>query len=99
MFAGLAKLHLGEENEAIVWLRRSIETYRNYATSHFLLAAALARLGKLAEARSEVRSGLAMNPAFTIARVRSGETNENATVIAGQERIVDGLRKAGVPEQ
>jgi TolB-like protein/class 3 adenylate cyclase/Tfp pilus assembly protein PilF len=99
MFAGLAKLHLGEEDEAVVWLRRSIETNRNYATSHFLLAAALARLGKLAEARSEVHLGLAINPAFTIARVRSIETNENATVIGGQERIADGLRKAGVPEQ
>jgi TolB-like protein/class 3 adenylate cyclase len=99
MFAGLAKLHLGEEDEAVVWLRRSIETNRNYATAHFLLAAAFARLGKLAEARSEVHLGLAINPAFTIARVRSSETNENATVIVGQERIADGLRKAGVPEQ
>ena len=54
MFAGLAKFRLGREEEAVAWLRRSVEANRNYPSSRFILAAALARLGRLPEARSEV---------------------------------------------
>ncbi len=46
-FAGSAKLRLGGEEEAVAWLRRSIETNRSFPGSHFALAAALARLGRL----------------------------------------------------
>ena len=45
VFAGSAKLSLGREEEAIAWLRRSVESNRNYPTSHLLLAAGLAHLG------------------------------------------------------
>jgi TolB-like protein/class 3 adenylate cyclase/Flp pilus assembly protein TadD len=96
--AGVAKLYLGEEEEAVAWLRRSIETNTNFSSSHFGLAAALARLGRLAEARSEARAGLSINPAFTISRMRASGSSDNPTAVAGRERIIDGLRKAGVPE-
>ena len=59
-----------QEEEAVAWLRRSIETNRNFRL-HFFLAAALARLGRLAEARSEAQAGLAINPTFTISRFRA----------------------------
>jgi hypothetical protein len=39
---------------------------------HFYLAAALAHLGRRDEARAAVQAGLALLPAFTIARVRAG---------------------------
>ena len=96
--AGRAKLYLGKEEAAIAWLRRSIETNRNYPMSHFFLAAALARLGRLPEARSEARTGLAINPTFTISRFRASTASDNPTAVAGRERIIDGLRKAGVSE-
>jgi TolB-like protein len=99
MYAGWAKLCLGKEEEAIAWLRRSIETNRNYPISHFFLAAALARSGRLPEARSEARAGLAINPTFTISRFRASEPNGDDTAVAGRERVIDGLRKAGVPEE
>ena len=41
-FAGLAKLYLGSFEQAVAWLRRSIEANRNFPHSHFALAAALA---------------------------------------------------------
>jgi tetratricopeptide (TPR) repeat protein len=69
--AGHAKLHLGKEEEAVTWLRRSIEANRNYPASRFYLAAALAHLGRLPEARSEAEAGLALNPVFSISRVRA----------------------------
>jgi TolB-like protein/class 3 adenylate cyclase len=99
--AGGAKLHVGKEEEAVAWLRRSIEGSRNYSTSRFLLAAALAHLGRLAEARSVAEAGLAIVPTFTIARFRAvaSASSDNPLCLAGWERIIEGLRKAGVPEE
>ena len=99
MFSGLAKLFLGKDEEAIAWLRRSVETNRNFPSSHFFLAAALAQLGRLPEAQSETRAGFALYPAFTVARFRAGSSSVNSVYLAQRERVIDGLRKAGVPEQ
>ena len=99
--AGLAKLHLGSWEQAVAWLRRAIEANRNYPPAYFSLAAALAQLGRLDEARSAVKAGLALNPTFAISRVRAAWTarSDDPTYLAGVERILEGLRKAGVPEQ
>jgi tetratricopeptide (TPR) repeat protein len=51
---GGAKLQLGADAEALTWIRRSLEVNRNYPVAHFHLAAALALLGKLDEARAAV---------------------------------------------
>ncbi len=59
--AGTAKNILGSYEQAIAWFRRSIEVNRNYAYAYFQLAAALAQLGRLDEARSAVKTGLALN--------------------------------------
>jgi TolB-like protein/Flp pilus assembly protein TadD len=50
-FVGVAKAHLNADAEAIIWMRRSVELNRNYAVGHFHLAAALARLGQIDQAR------------------------------------------------
>ena len=64
--AGLAKLHLGSWEQAVAWCRRAIEANRDYPLAYFWLAVALAQLGRLEEARSAVKTGLALNPAFAI---------------------------------
>ena len=96
--AGQAKLHLGDDEEAVAWLRRSIEINRNYPNGHFYLAVALAQLGRL-EARNAVHAGLALNPGFTIRRFRASAYSDNPTYLTQRERIYDGMRKAGVPEE
>jgi hypothetical protein len=60
-----------------------------------------ALLGRLDEARSAITTGLALNPAFTISRARAAWTamSDDPTYLAPLEPILDGLRKAGVPEQ
>jgi tetratricopeptide (TPR) repeat protein len=98
MVAGWVKLYLGKDDEAVAWLRRAIESNRNFPFSLFFLAAALAHLGRLPEARSEAQSGLAIDPTFAIARRRASNLGDNPAVVAGQRRFIDGLRKAGVPE-
>ena len=99
--AGLAQLHLGSYEQAVAWYRRSIEANRNYPVIHLGLAAALAQLGRLDEAHSAVKAGLALDPAYAISRTRSlwTEQSDDPSYLAGVERILEGLRKAGVPEE
>ena len=70
----------------------------NYPWSHLYLAAVLARVGRLPEAQSEIQAGLAINPAFPIARFRAAASSDNPTFLTGRERLMHGLREAGVPE-
>ena len=67
---GAAKLSLGNDEAAVGWFRRSIDANPNYALARMELASALAHLGRLDEARSEARAGLALDPEFTIQRYR-----------------------------
>ena len=98
-FAGGAKMQLGMDEEAVIRFRRAIELNPNFPLMHFFLAAALASLGKLEEARAETRAGLALDPLFTIERFRLGGPENDNPVFAKQgQRLVDGMRKAGVPE-
>jgi TolB-like protein/class 3 adenylate cyclase len=98
LWAGLGKLQLDANSDAVAWLRRSVETYRNYPIAHFILAAALTRLGSLEEARAAAQAGLALDPDFTIRRFRATAPSDNPTFLAGRERISDGMRMAGIPE-
>jgi TolB-like protein/class 3 adenylate cyclase len=99
--AGDANNHLGSWERAVAWFRRAIEANRNYPTVYFNLAAALALLDRLDEAHSAIKAGLALNPAFSIARARAARTarSDNPTYLAQLEAIFEGIRKAGVPEQ
>ncbi|NVN88735.1 MAG: adenylate/guanylate cyclase domain-containing protein [Rhodopseudomonas sp.] len=97
---GLAKAQLNAETDAVVWIRRGLDANPNYSVRHFDLAAVLARLGKLDEARAAVNAGLALDPRFTIRRYRdvTYAYSDNPTYRAGRERLVEGMRLAGVPE-
>ena len=98
--AGDAKNHLGSSEEAAAWFRRAIEANRNFPFTHFSLAAALAQLGRLDEAHSAVKAGLALDPNFTVSRTRASwaAMSDDPTYLAQIELYLEGLRKAGVPE-
>jgi tetratricopeptide (TPR) repeat protein len=98
-YAGIAKNYLGLYDQAIPWFRRAIEANRNFAHPHFVLGVALA-LGRLDEARSSVRTGLALNPTFTISRGRAAWSamSDDPAHLAQLERLLEGLRRAGAPE-
>src|ERR1700727_1489384 len=96
---GLAKLHLGADEEAVALFRRSVDASRNYPLSHFYMSAALAHLGRLDEAQAEVKAGLALAPNYSIGRFLSMAESDNPTYLKQRERILGGLRQAGVPEK
>lgn len=97
LIAGFAKFQLGKDAEAASWLLRSIEANRNYSIAHTSLAAALALLGSPDQARAAAKTGLALDPSFTIRRFCDGASTDNPTYLAGRERICNGMRLAGVP--
>ncbi len=99
--AGAADNDLGLYDQAATWCRRAIEANRNMAHPHFVLGAALAQLGRLDEALPAVKAGLAINPAFTIARAHAFwmAASDDPTYLARVETVFAGMRKAGVPEQ
>ena len=97
-YAGVAKMQLGLDDEAADWFRRGLETNQNFAPAHFYLAAALVHLGRLDEARAAVKAGIALDPAFTIFRFRAGASSDNHTYLAQLERVIEGMRVAGIPE-
>jgi TolB-like protein/class 3 adenylate cyclase len=98
MFAGFAKFLLNSDADAEAWLRRCLEANRNFPAAHFNLAAALAMLGSLGEAQVAAKAGLALNPSFTIRRLRVNAPSDNPIYLAGRERLYEGMRLAGVPE-
>jgi tetratricopeptide (TPR) repeat protein len=100
-FAGIATARLGSWEQAVAWCRRAIEANRNHPLTYFTLAVALAQLGRADEAHSAVKVGLALNPAFTISRARVTYTpvSDDPTYLAQTEAVLEGMRKAGVPEE
>ena len=97
--AGVAKNHLGLWDQAVAWCRRAIEANRNNPPAYFWLAAALAQLGRLDEARSAVKAGLALDPNFTISRSRAAWTawSDDPTYLAQLERYFRGHAQGRSP--
>jgi tetratricopeptide (TPR) repeat protein len=97
-FSGGAKLFLGVDEDAVTLFRRAIELNRNFPLTHFFLAAALAHLGRLDEARAETQASLALDPTFTIRRFHATAQSDNPVFLKQRERVIEGMRKAEVPE-
>ena len=87
IIAGIAKNQLGSWEQAVAWFRRAIEANRNYPHPYFVLAAALAQLGRLDEAqfrgqgRSRAQPGLRRLP-----RSRSLGGDERRPDVSGPAR-------------
>jgi adenylate cyclase len=98
-YIALSKLFLGDDEGAVVMYRRAFEINQNYPIGHFLMAATLAELGRIDEARAALQGGVALNPGFTIRRYRVGAQSDNPAFLKRREQIIEAMRKAGVPEE
>jgi TolB-like protein/cytochrome c-type biogenesis protein CcmH/NrfG len=90
---------LGQAQYAAGQYEAAVKTLRNEATyrtgSRRFLAAALAQLGRLDEAREEARLFLVRNPHF---RIGYWVETQPFRDLAMRDRFVEGYRKAGLPE-
>ncbi len=64
----------------------------------FFSPAAPSNFLRLDEARRAVESGLTLHPTLSIKLIRDHDFSDNAAYLETRERIIEGLRKAGIPE-
>jgi tetratricopeptide (TPR) repeat protein len=103
VFKGLAYVALKEDAQAINAYRRAVAMAPEYNNAQRLLAAALALNGQEAEAREVLQRYLSLptTQIKTISQWRAfaGTLSDNPAVVASNERLLEGLRKAGMPEE
>ena len=96
---------LQQYDQAIEWARRSIASNPNFGPPRGILAAALALTGHEAEARDALEPYTALSKFKSIAAAKAGRRPPSADprVHAASDRfdarIIEGLRKAGMPEE
>jgi adenylate cyclase len=94
---GIARYMLKEYSQALPPLREFASRVPNVSQGHIWLAANLAQLGQLDEARAEAAEVLRLDPKYTI------DGTERRHVLNKRpedtEHLLDGLRKAGLPQR
>jgi adenylate cyclase len=92
--------HLARDAQAIDWCLKSIATGKTFWFAYVDLASAYAWRGQQAEAAAAVAELLKLRPGFTVqTMVQEGsETSDNPAFRKEFHRIVEGARKAGLPE-
>ena len=94
-FRAQALYQLGRYADAASHLRRRILRNPETDAARVLLAASLGQMGLVDEAREAWREALSINPTYSLEQRRNVLPYKNP---ADFERIVEGLRKAGLPE-
>ena len=95
-------LALQQYDQAIEWARRSIAINPNLASPHGILAVALALTGHEAEARDALERYTALCKLKSIAAYKAASAplpSADPRVRAFFDRLIEGLRKAGMPEE
>jgi adenylate cyclase len=100
--AGRAHFFTGRYDEAIPWLRRSVETRPNLWYNRLYLVSANALLGKLDEAKRDLAefNRRFSSPTYNLALVQlqEGSTpNNDPSVVAARAKFHEGLAQAGMP--
>jgi adenylate cyclase len=95
--AAMANVHFaaGRYSDCVIWARNIIEKSPEWVPGHSVLTAALAMEGDLTAAVAARRTLLYLRPNFSLAWMMENlaHTGELA------DRLCEGLRKAGVPEE
>jgi len=94
-FVGQAYFALGRYEDAAAALKRRLLRKPDTDISRVLLAACYGHLGQAEAARAEWREALKVNPAYSLEHRRGILPYKDPQDF---ERVVDGLRKAGLPE-
>ena len=93
--AGLAEFVAGRYSEAVGWLRKACRENPRFAAAHRTLASCLALLGRDEEAQAAARDVLRVDASFRVSVFGSWYPLRRPGDL---ERLVAGLRAAGLPE-
>ena len=96
-----AHTHLARDAQAIEWCLKSTATGKSFWGAWTDLASAYAWRGQKAEAAAAVAELLKVRPGFTVEQLAQDGSgySDNPTFRKEFERIVEGARKAGLPER
>jgi adenylate cyclase len=83
----------GRYEESITWAQRAISEQDTWTASYRPLAASLAHLGRMDEARRVAEQLLAHDPGYRVEQIKSLYWSS-----PGFDRYLEGLIKAGLPE-
>ena len=99
--AGIAKIHLGSYEQAVAWFRRAIEANRNYPAAYFRWpppSRSLVDLMRRVPRSRPVSRSTRPSPSPAPAPLWTA-MSDDPTYLAQLEPILDGMRKAGLPEE
>jgi adenylate cyclase len=95
----LAHLHLDQDPEGLILAERSVHVPRPWARSYETLAMAYAVNGLMEEARAAVEVLLRHWPGYSIAAHRAEMMSNRPAFLAQRERLLEALRRAGLPDR
>ncbi len=87
---------MGQHEEALANLKRSVTLNPDYPATHLWLAASYIELGREEEARAAVAEVLRLSPRASLQFFRQNFPYKDPAVL---QRFLDDLRKAGMPEK
>ena len=95
-----ANTHLARDAQAIDWCLKSIATGKTFWFAYVDLASAYAWRGQNAEAAAAVAELLKLRPGYTVQQLTQDGLghSDNPTFRKEYQRIIEGARKAGLPE-
>ena len=97
---GLRMMQRGDAAKARELFERATQADGGHPQLWSNLAASLKALGQEQAEMDAIERALALDPRFTIRRFRDATNarSDNPIYIAGRERLIEGMRLAGVPE-
>ncbi len=93
--AGLAEFVAGRYEEALVWLLKALRDHPGHLAAHRNVTACFGQLGRIEEAKASAAELLARDPSF---RISVFESRYPLRRPGDRERLISGLRAAGLPE-
>jgi tetratricopeptide (TPR) repeat protein len=91
--------HLAQWEKVVEWCKKAVTTNPGYWFPYIDLVAANGWLGREADAKAAIDGLLKQNPSYTVQSAARFHPTDDPTFKAQYQRIVDGLRKAGLPEE
>ena len=98
-FSVIARAHLlmGDDTRAIEFARKGISANKNHSSNYAVLASAYAHMGMNDEGARALDEFLELQPDMNATRYLDQLAGTEAVARQTYERLIDGLRKAGLP--
>ncbi len=94
-----AQVILGEDARAIETAQKGVVANRKHVNNYAALAAAYAHLGQMTKAKASLQRLKSFMPNITVRRYQLLAASTDPVAIKTYQRMMDGLRKAGLPEK